>query len=128
MRVLLAVIGLFAGTATVAVFGGLWLMAATTPDPSRFTADVEAGVISLREELRGRPDYGGYRVGYSYRFGGTTYVADQFVKARYWPPRDLPRVCVDPTSPAEHMLRLRPTPPCGEYIAARRTASPVAGR
>lgn len=62
-------------------------MAATTPDQSALSESFAVTVLDVREERRASSsDRNGYRVEYSYRVGETTYVADQFVPARNWPP------------------------------------------
>lgn len=123
------VIGLFVGTAVLTLYGGLWLMAATTPDQSALSKEVGATVLSFHKERRASSTYrNGYRIGYSYRVGGTTYVADEFVPLPYWPLRTPPRVCVDPASPAEHALPLHANQSCGgRYVGHQQTAAPADG-
>jgi hypothetical protein len=128
VKALLAIIGLFAGTAVVVVFGGLWLMAATTPDQSALSREVGVTVLGAREERRASSTKRfGYRVEYSYRVDGTAYVADRFVPLARWRPGWPLQACVDPRSPAEHALRLPRDPPCGENVGDQHAATPVGG-
>lgn len=124
----LLIIGLFFGAAVLVIVGMFWLMAATTPDQSALSREVGVTVLGAREEQRASSsDRYGYRVGYSYRVDRTTYVDDQFVPLRNWEPGWPLQACVDPGSPAEHALRLRPAPPCGEHVGEQQTATSVEG-
>ena len=124
MRALL-VIGLFFAAAVVVVIGLFWLMGATSPDQSDLDEQVRVSVLSATEERRASSvSRFGYRVDYTYTFGGRTYTSDQFVPVKRWQPGLPLNACVDPDTPERHTLHLKPEVRCGTYIGTETTAQP----
>ncbi len=121
----LLVIGLFFAAAVVVVIGLFWLLGATSPDQADLDEQVKVSVLSATEERRASSvSRFGYRVDYTYQFGGTTYANDQFVPVKRWQPGLPLHACVDPDSPERHTLQLRPDVRCGTYIGTETTARP----
>lgn len=121
----LLVIGLFFVTALAVVVGLFWLMGATSPDQSDLDEQVKVSVQSATEERRASSvSRFGYRVDYTYQFGGRTYASDQFVPVKRWQPGLPLNACVDPATPERHTLHLTPDVQCGTYIGTETTARP----
>lgn len=120
----LAVTGIFIVVAALGVMLLFWILAATTPDHSHLSRQVDVAVVGSDEERRASSsDRNGYRVDYTYDFAGQTYVDDQFVPLKRWQPGIPLQACIDPDAPADHTLHLRPDVKCGVYVGTEQTAT-----
>lgn len=105
-----------AALAVVVLFGGFFAVAAFVvtrgDDQSALTERVTVTVIDPRETYDSTTG-SGYAFDYAYEHDGTWYGGDDSVADDYWAPGTELRACIDPGSPARHVLTYR-AEKCGQ--------------